>query len=219
MPTERFFRLPDEKQLLIRDAALDEFTRKSLEQASINQIIQKANISRGSFYTYFEDKYDVVRYIFQDIRARAEKICEESLERTGGNYWEMMADLFQYISERCQDHRFLLFARNALACSRFGELFPFSGENSEVEKPETLDIKIFEKVNLSGMTIHTLDEFRIFHGLCMANIPVAMSQLDSCPEKKEEIQQGFMKKLEMIRYGVCVTEPPKKQEKEERNHE
>ena len=65
MPTERFYRLPEAKKQVIRQAAIKEFARVPFEKASINQIIQNADISRGSFYTYFEDKQDVVRYIFE----------------------------------------------------------------------------------------------------------------------------------------------------------
>ena len=68
MPTERFIRLPDEKKKVILEAAVDEFSRVPFDKVSINQIIKNAEISRGSFYTYFEDKMDVLRYIFQDTK-------------------------------------------------------------------------------------------------------------------------------------------------------
>ena len=74
MPTERFYRLSDEKKMAIRDAAMQEFTRVPFEKASINQIIQNAEISRGSFYTYFEGKRDVLSFIFQDMEERYPKL-------------------------------------------------------------------------------------------------------------------------------------------------
>ena len=48
MPTERFKRLPEEKIEAIRRAGIQEFTRTSPESASINRIIQEADISRGA---------------------------------------------------------------------------------------------------------------------------------------------------------------------------
>ena len=66
MPTERFKRLPEEKIEAIRRAGIQEFTRTSPESASINRIIQEADISRGSFYTYFESKYDLLRWLISD---------------------------------------------------------------------------------------------------------------------------------------------------------
>ena len=70
MPTERFLRLPKEKIEAIRIAAAKEFIRVPLEEASINRIVHDADISRGSFYTYFEDKQDLLKGlidIFQNL--------------------------------------------------------------------------------------------------------------------------------------------------------
>ena len=90
MPTERFARLPAEKKEVIRKAAVSEFTRVPFEKVSINQIIQNADISRGSFYTYFEDKRDLLQYVFSDILMQAHEFCRESLirnEATTGRCW------------------------------------------------------------------------------------------------------------------------------------
>ena len=50
MPTVTFTNLPAEKRKTILDAARAEFSRVSIEEASINRIIKDAKISRGSFY-------------------------------------------------------------------------------------------------------------------------------------------------------------------------
>ena len=41
------------------DAATAEFVEKGYDEASVNQIIAAAGISKGSFYYYFEDKTDL----------------------------------------------------------------------------------------------------------------------------------------------------------------
>ena len=46
MPTERFYKLPEEKKKAIRDAAMEECIRVPFEKVSINKIIQNAGISR-----------------------------------------------------------------------------------------------------------------------------------------------------------------------------
>ena len=50
MPTQTFFNLPKDKQQRLLDAAATEFSRAPLKDASINNIIKLAEISRGSFY-------------------------------------------------------------------------------------------------------------------------------------------------------------------------
>jgi len=67
MPKNTFFNLPEVKRTLICDVALDEFTEYPFDQASINRIVAKSGIAKGSFYQYFEDKKDLFLYILHLI--------------------------------------------------------------------------------------------------------------------------------------------------------
>jgi AcrR family transcriptional regulator len=67
MPKETFFNLPEEKRALICRAAVDEFAAHPFEQASINRIVARSGIAKGSFYQYFEDKSDLFLYLLQRI--------------------------------------------------------------------------------------------------------------------------------------------------------
>lgn len=67
MPKDLFFTLSKEKQNRIIESAIIEFSKEKFYEASINQIIKTADISRGSFYQYFEDKEDLFFYILGSI--------------------------------------------------------------------------------------------------------------------------------------------------------
>lgn len=67
MPKETFNNLSDEKKRKIFDAAVQEFSTRRFSEASINQIIKTAGISRGSFYQYFNDKEDIYLYMITEI--------------------------------------------------------------------------------------------------------------------------------------------------------
>ncbi len=67
MPSETFERLAENKKKAIFDAAVEEFSNHSFSQASINQVVQSAGISRGSFYQYFRDKEDLYMYVLGEI--------------------------------------------------------------------------------------------------------------------------------------------------------
>lgn len=67
MPTETFNNLSPEKQRRVFDAAVEEFAARRFSEASINQIIKTAGISRGSFYQYFTDKEDLYLYVLAEI--------------------------------------------------------------------------------------------------------------------------------------------------------
>ena len=105
MPTERFYRLPEAKKQVIREAAIKEFARVPFDKASINQIIQNADISRGSFYTYFEDKQDVVRYIFEDNARQMQECCERELERNGDDLFGMLEWLFEFTIHKLEESK------------------------------------------------------------------------------------------------------------------
>ncbi|MBN2540765.1 MAG: TetR/AcrR family transcriptional regulator [Bacilli bacterium] len=68
MPTDTFFRLPEDKRKKIIQAAISEFSTVTFDKASINQIIKEAGISRGSFYMYFEDLYDLGLYLMEQTK-------------------------------------------------------------------------------------------------------------------------------------------------------
>ncbi len=65
MPKDTFFNLPEDKRTLICNVAIDEFAEYSFDRASINRIVAKSGIAKGSFYQYFEDKQDMFLYLMQ----------------------------------------------------------------------------------------------------------------------------------------------------------
>ena len=65
MPKETFLKLPEEKKNKIIKAAKKEFERAPFEQTSIKNIVEDADIARGSFYQYFESKEDLLRIYFK----------------------------------------------------------------------------------------------------------------------------------------------------------
>jgi len=67
MPTNTFYNLEESKRKQIFDACVDEFSLHTFSEASINQIIKAANISRGSFYQYFADKEDCYMYLLSEM--------------------------------------------------------------------------------------------------------------------------------------------------------
>ena len=88
MPTQRFLKLKEEKKQAILEAAVHEFSRVPYSSASINQIIKEADISRGSFYTYFEDKDDLMRYMLRGFRDN----CQERIFRAVTLYYKNVVD-------------------------------------------------------------------------------------------------------------------------------
>jgi len=63
--SETFERLPDEKKELITKTCLQEFGRKSYQDANTDVIVKNSDISKGSLYYYFGNKKGVYLYILK----------------------------------------------------------------------------------------------------------------------------------------------------------
>lgn len=66
MANTTFFNLNKERQKEIMEIAMTEFVLYSYEDASLNRIIDKCGVGKGSFYRYFRDKrelyHELIKY-------------------------------------------------------------------------------------------------------------------------------------------------------------
>ena len=92
MVKQTFYNLPETKRERIYQAIKTEFNRVPLDKVSINSIIKEANISRGSFYQYFDDKGDLYD-IFAD------KIMDSIKDCFTGTLVKYKGDIFATIEE------------------------------------------------------------------------------------------------------------------------
>lgn len=63
MPLKTFYNLSIEKQDKIINAAFEEFSKNSLENSTISNILSSLSMPRGTFYRYFKDIEDLYFYI------------------------------------------------------------------------------------------------------------------------------------------------------------
>ncbi|AST83727.1 TetR family transcriptional regulator [Latilactobacillus sakei] len=95
MPKKTFFRLPVEKQQRLLKAAHAEFSRVPFNEASVSNIIKAAEIPRGSFYQYFEDKADIFFYDLSLLRDSSKQDLEQLLLDTKGDLFKTIRIFFK----------------------------------------------------------------------------------------------------------------------------
>ncbi len=97
MPTQTFFDLPKRKRERILSAARQVFLSAPYEKASIQAIVEAADIPRGSFYQYFADKEDLYLYCRLERQRKTYDILYADgmdyavhmiLDDSEINYWE-----------------------------------------------------------------------------------------------------------------------------------
>lgn len=62
---DTFLNLSADKQERVLNAALAEFADQGYHQASLNRLVARAGIAKGSLYQYFPNKEGIFRHIFQ----------------------------------------------------------------------------------------------------------------------------------------------------------
>ena len=97
MPTQCFLNLPKEKQMKIVGASVCELSKVPADKISINKIIQTAGISRGSFYQYFDDKFDLINYLLSDLKNEMHMSFRKNLEKYNGNFFEITKAVYDEI--------------------------------------------------------------------------------------------------------------------------
>ena len=114
MPKATFFNLPEKKRHSLIKAAEMEFSRVPLFEASIANIVKSAEISRGSFYQYFEDKEDAYYYILGEQAKRKNAAFRVHLENHEGDLFEAITSFYFELLVELPDDKEYDFFRNAL---------------------------------------------------------------------------------------------------------
>ena len=105
MPTDTFEKLSEEKKQKIIASAKKEFTRVPLEEVSIKNIVEQAEIARGSFYQYFHSKEDLLLYIIKNQKEQLFLKMKESLKNTKGDIFETFIALYDKMTEECYEQK------------------------------------------------------------------------------------------------------------------
>lgn len=200
MPTERFYRLAPEKQEIIRSAAFEEFAGVPVEKVSINRIIQKADISRGSFYTYFEDKDDLLYYILKDVADQMRKLLEREVEESGGDVFVVLERFFDAAVETCSREDWFAFGHNVMDYVNPEEALHQVGIMDQSDA--NLDRYLYEHVDLSGFRSRNQEDFSVFLEVAAAAMMVSIRKLyGGIP--LEKIRSDYGKMLALLKAGVC----------------
>ncbi len=100
MPSSTFLNLPKDKKDRIIAAAKKEMAATSYESLSINKIIKEANIPRGSFYAYFDDKEDLCSYIISGIMKCMIRNYKQAVVDEKGDLFKSAIKYYEYFTEK-----------------------------------------------------------------------------------------------------------------------
>lgn len=104
MPRPRFDKLEPERRSALLRIAAEEFAEHGYEAASYNRIIERAGVSKGAIYYYFDDKEDLYATVLRDALQR---IIVETGDVGGAadanGFWRAYEDWYQRSLQLFQD--------------------------------------------------------------------------------------------------------------------
>jgi len=160
LPKATFFNLPEEKQHHLMECALKEFSRVPLYEASISNIVKAANIPRGSFYQYFQDKEDIFYYLLENKSKNHNNAFIDILKKKDGDIFETFIETFRNMVREFQIQEKRDFYKNV-----------FLNMNYKMENTLSMDISEpnfeaeFEKVKpfINNDRLNIADESEMIH--------------------------------------------------------
>lgn len=116
MPKDTFLNLDKEKKQRIIEASLTEFGDNTYNEVRLSRIIKASKIPRGSFYQYFEDKFDLYKYVFSIIAEEKIKYMGDLLPNPENMpFIELFKELYtRGIKFATSDLRYIKISRNLL---------------------------------------------------------------------------------------------------------
>ena len=196
MPKDTFYNLSDEKRKKIEKALEKEFSRTTFEKSSISNIIEAADIPRGSFYQYFEDKEDAEKYIVQKYILKENALFKKFLKENNGDIFKIAIKVFDYIiSETQKKNKNNLFA-NILQDMRKNNISIFSEEDNK-------DFKgIKDEIDTSILNIKNINDEKYIIKIIF--LVVRTSAFDVIRKKAtiEEAREELEKQIEILKRGM-----------------
>lgn len=198
MPKQTFFNLKEDKKEKIEKALIKEFSRNSFEKASISNIILEANIPRGSFYQYFEDKEDAIYYIIDKYLEKEKNKIYQYLLRNKGDIFETAVNIYEdmaKITERDENERLL---KNILQEVKKNNINIF-GECKEMLRSKRTIEKMINKEELKVENDDDLQYFlRILNAIVRAiSMEVVLKKITF-----EDGKQRLIREMEILKKGM-----------------
>lgn len=99
----------NEKENRLLETAFKLFTQKGIKSTSIQEIVDNANVAKGTFYLYFKDKYEIRDVL---ITKKSEKLFSEALTKMRKNYLKNFSDqiifIINYVIDELAKNQLLL---------------------------------------------------------------------------------------------------------------
>lgn len=201
MIKKTFYNLPYEKRKRITDAVIKEFMERPNEKVSINRIIKTAEISRGSFYQYFDDKVDLIEIITKTMFEESSNKAKEILKLSCGDLFVMYIKMFDYFGDYSSQKQTMKIMRNIvdsfkanddLVSEYLKNRFNIALSNNE----------IYLMVDRQNLKFQDNESVKCLIEILTQVLKNAIFDVFVAGSGREEVRERLIKKIDIIKQGA-----------------
>ena len=199
MAQQSFYKLKQKKQDKILTAINECLTKYDYDTLTINNIVDAAEISRGSFYDYFVDKKDAVDTFVLDYIMKTVANFMKIIEKADGKLFDGILNSYHAITKSFVNEIYLNIYRNIKYFSDFAYGIVFS--KSFNERYEFILEWMKENTYEGKNNILTKNEIKVILDMTMSILSQSTFRF-LIEENKEIIEKDFIKKIEILKRGI-----------------
>lgn len=196
-----FYNLSEVKRKRVTEAIMDEFASSENDKISINRIIEKARISRGSFYQYFDDKIDLVEVAINTLIAPVLEDLPEVIEKSEGDIFTVYKNIFDKFVRISVDERSARVFRNLIYMSKCSGSLAAVYLESRYKGFEPVH-EIPGKVDGGRYRFQSEEDMLRLQQILNAVTKMSIKELYVYDVAPEKVRESFSRKLEIIRLGA-----------------
>jgi len=201
MIKQTFYNLPEHKRQRVINAIVDEFANAESDKVSINHIVQNADISRGSFYQYFDDKLDLVEGLIKSFIDKGIDDVRRAIVSSDGDIFytfECMYDVIVRFSEGEKQKRVL---KNLISNVRANNNLVSDYIIKRYKGIESL-INITDEFSRKGFRFKSDEDMILLQQILTSVLKNAIYNYYVFDADAEETKKRYLRKLYIIKHGA-----------------
>ena len=201
MIKKTFYNLPYEKRKRITDAVIKEFMERPNEKVSINRIIKTAEISRGSFYQYFDDKVDLIEIITKTMFEESSNKAKEILKLSCGDLFVMYIKMFDYFGDYSSQKQTMKIMRNIVDSFKANDDLVSEYLKNRFNMALTNN-EIYTMVDRQNLKFQDNESVKCLIEILTQVLKNAIFDVFVAGSDREEVRERLIKKIDIVKQGA-----------------
>lgn len=199
MIKQTYYNLSNEKKQRIINAVMQEIAGKSYDEISINKIVKRAEISRGSFYQYFDDKKDLMELIMQDFIDDFRSRCISLMKDSNGDVFVSALGIFDFVADSVWSEKY---------SEVFRIVFSFTSANNDFfnmpkkECDHTLAEELKSFINRDTYKIENNDDVNLIINITVSLLFKQFFELFVVGKERTKVRNNLEKMFLLLKNGI-----------------